>query len=661
MRSRLYQGRVEHHRSHPVDHRFEYAFYFYALDLDELPELDRALPLFGYNRLRAASIFDRDYLYHDNAPIREKLVRCLQEEGVSTPPARVILITSLRYLNYVFNPVSFFYCYTADDALLCIVAEVNNTYGERHFYVLKEPLSESKSDVVRFQAPKVFHVSPYNTIEGAYEFSFSRIGPEIDILIQLNQADKALFEARLYGREIQLTPVNHGVTMLKNPLIPHLNIPRIYWEALMLSFSKKLPFHSKPAPFSAKTIGPAKPSFLQHLARQAVYTHFKRIAHGHLRLREPNGAIQRFGTADADLNAQINIRDFQFFFRIMLSGEIGLGESYTAGEWDSPDLVALLSVLIQNRRHLSEGNWATSLLSDSWARIAHALRRNAITGSRANIADHYDLGNEFFKLFLDPTMAYSCAVFRSREESLEAAQQNKFQQIISKAAIGPNDHVLEIGCGWGGFALEVARSSGCRVTAVTLSKQQYRYVKETVSQQGLENQIEVRLEDYRHIKGHYDRIVSIEMLEAVGDRYLETFFKTCDRLLKPDGVVLIQTIINSDQLYPKLCKRSDWIKKHIFPGGQVPSLTAMTRGSSLVVHAIENIGDHYALTLDHWRRAVLDKTDQLAAMNLGPEFRRKWEYYLALCQAGFAMRAIRNFQMVLVREGGAYPQRPYKV
>ncbi len=658
MRSCIYSGRIEHCRYWPAAHKFQYRLYVYAFDLDELSQLGRKLPLFGYNRLRIASIFDRDYLFHEKGSIREKLARCLKMEGITTFPQRVVLITSPRYINYVFNPVSFYYCYADEDNLMCIVVEVNNTYGERHHYVLKDQLAGGDSKSARYRTVKAFHVSPFNKVEGEYEFDFSALGQRLDVRIELIREKNKIFEARLAGNYIELNRRNHFKVLLQNPLIPHLSIPRIYWEAIRLNFFRKLTFNPKPVPVSPKTIASRKPTFYLGFARKIVSRHFDRLSEGLVRMQMPDGEVQIFGRGTGPIG-EIEVRDLNFFKRVVSGGEIGFGESYMAGEWTSPDLHNLLGIIIRNRDNLGERGWATALLSDIRESVHHYFKKNEIVASRRNISQHYDLGNAFFKLFLDETMTYSSAFFRSEEESLEQAQKNKYRKIISKAQISSSDHVLEIGCGWGGFALEAARTIGCRVTAVTISEQQHRYAKEKVAQKGMSHLVDIRFEDYRRIASQYDKIVSIEMLEAVGHKYLGDFFKTCDRLLKKNGLIVIQTIVNSDQRYPREYKRSDFIKKHIFPGGQVPSLTvicgAMTRDSNLIVQDIENIGDHYALTLNRWRRAFLDRKPAVLDMGFSPEFIRKWEYYLTLCEAAYTTRALRDLQIVIMRQGSCQP------
>jgi cyclopropane-fatty-acyl-phospholipid synthase len=665
MKSKIFKGQIQHHRYQPVAHSFRYAIYVYAIDIDELPQLDQKLALFGYNRHRLAALFDRDYLFREPATIREKLSRCLNMEGVQGPVARVILVTSARYLNYVFNPVSFYYCYSPDQRLLCVVTEVNNTYGERHFYVLKDPVEEAGSQppVTTFQAAKAFHVSPFNRVDGQYEFQFSDIRKTLNIRIKLQRQDSTIFEARLTGDGLELTTSNQVKVMLQHPLVPHMSMPLILWEAFRLSFLKKLPFHDKPVPVSPKTLGQKTPTVLQALARNVLYRHFKRISIGQIKLYGPCGEVMTFGKKGGP-EGEIYVKDYRFFTKTVLGGEIGFGESYVCRHWDCPDLPGLLGVLILNRDHLEEGNWKPSLFSNRLENVHHYFKKNEIHNSKTNIEQHYDISNDFFQLILDNTMTYSSAVFESLADPLENAQANKYRKIIEKADIQSTDHVLEIGCGWGGFALEAVKRTGCTVTAVTLSEAQYRYATQRVAREGLEDRIQVRVEDYRHISSGFDKIVSIEMLEAVGHQYLGRFFSHCDRLLKKNGLVVIQTIVNTDQRYPKEHRKSDWIKKHIFPGGQVPCLTAicqaMTRDSSLMVYDVENIGDHYALTLNRWRQALLDSGETLTKMHFDSEFKRKWDYYLALCEAGFSTRAIRNLQLVLAREFSDNPPRRIK-
>jgi cyclopropane-fatty-acyl-phospholipid synthase len=353
--------------------------------------------------------------------------------------------------------------------------------------------------------------------------------------------------------------------------------------------------------------------------------------------------------------AVLQVHDHRFFTRCLLHGDIGFGEAFMDREWDSPDPTAVVRFFIRNREVFDDGSFRSTLLSRLTNLLRHLANANTPWGSRRNIRRHYDLSNAFFATFLDPTMAYSCALFAAPGEDLEAAQRRKFRRLMELARLGPEDHVLEIGCGWGGFALEAVRQTGCRVTGITISRQQYDLARARVRAAGLEGRIAIRLADYRQVRGRFDKIVSIEMLEAVGHRYFGAFFRACERLLKPDGLMALQVITIPDQRYPRYRRECDWIQKHIFPGGLLPSLTelarTMTRHSRLMVESAVNIGDHYALTLAAWRERFLAREAEVAALGFDRTFRRKWLYYLAACEAGFRERVLGDLQLLLTREG----------
>ncbi len=655
MNSKLFQGHIEHTRYHPRDHQLRYPLYLYGLDLDELPEIDRRLPLFGYNRLRPSAIYDKDYGYPGGGTVKEKILSLLHRHGLDRPPERIVLITSARYFNYVFNPVSFYYCFAGGDTLAGVVAEVNNTYGERHLYVLQKPRSASAGYLASYTADKVFHVSPFNNLEGTYTFYFGSLQTGLDIKIELIRDGQRVFGAHLVAAAVPLTPWSHTRTLLAHPVVPHLSIPRIYWQAFRLFFQKKLTFHKKPDPASPLTIPRFKPSPLQRFCQRLVFGVLKKIHLGQLQMTLPDGSQKTFGRKDNGKAAAMVVKDHQFFSRLAFQGDIGFGEAYMAGNWDSPDLVALFSLFIANRPVISDGNWLTSLPAVVRERSAHLGRKNSLPGSRKNIYQHYDLGNEFYALFLDESMTYSCAFFASPEDSLETAQQNKYRRIIDQARLESTNHILEIGCGWGGFALEAVRQTGCRVTGITISPAQYALARERVQQAGLADRIDIQLKDWRHLDGCYDRIVSIEMLEAVGEKYIGAFFQACDRLLQKDGRVVIQTITIPDQRYRTYRRQRDWIQKHIFPGGHLPSLElisrTLTRRTAFGIDHLENIGPHYAATLRQWRQRFLAAEDRARAMGFDAVFRRKWCYYFAICEAGFANRILGDLQLVLTRPG----------
>ncbi len=404
---------------------------------------------------------------------------------------------------------------------------------------------------------------------------------------------------------------------------------------------------------SASSRVQVRPSWIERRA-SAVFTRLmERLRIGSLAVRFPDGTRRSFGDPDSGLRSEIRIHSYRFFRRLITSADIGIGESYVEGEWDADDLTRVLIIFCENMELIDERSLLTYKLF-RWAnRFRHALRRNTVNGSRKNISHHYDLGNEFYRLFLDETMMYSCGVYTERQGTLEQAQRNKLDKLIEKARIGPDDHVLEIGSGWGSFAIEAVRATGCRVTTTTISKEQFKVVQERVREADLEDRITPLLCDYRKLEGRFDKIVSIEMLEAVGHEYYGTFFRTIDRLLKPNGLAVIQVITIPDQRYADYRRSTDWIQKHVFPGAVVPSLEAlsraMTRDSQLMVESLENIGIHYARTLRDWRERFQQKLSEAESLGYDSRFQRMWNYYLCYCEAGFATRILNDLHLVLTR------------
>ena len=662
MNSRIYTGTIWHARLQPVKHEFAFPGYWYALDLDELPEIDRQIPFFGYNRRRLASLRDADYLDAGPGTIREKLMRHLEAKGCADGIERVILVTSARLLGYVFNPVSFYYALRADGSLCCAVAEVNNTFGDRHLYILKDPVANDAAYPVRYTHPKEFHVSPFNDMSGRYRFSVADIRAALDIHVDLeNEAGEPVLQAWMKGQGVPLDRAGLKRTLWKYPLDVFLVMPRIVWEAAKLYYRKKLKVHHRPEPSHPMTIRRSAPTRMERWYERLAIRFFSQARKGRLEMVLPDGKTVTAGDPAAP-PAVLRIHSRAFFRRLILDGDIGFGESFMAGEWTTPDLPGLLRVLADNLASVDDRKIALSWLGRSVNRLRHALRRNTERLSRRNIRDHYDLSNDFFRLWLDETMMYSSAVFESPDQSLYDAQMNRIRILIRKARIRPEHHVLEIGSGWGAFAIEAARATGCRVTTITLSTQQLELARQRVREAGLEDRVSVVLCDYRHVKGQFDRIVSIEMLEAVGHEYFGAFFRACDRLLKPDGLVVLQVITIPDQRYDMYRRATDWTQKHIFPGGVLPSLTAlsraMTRHSRFVVEHLENIGPHYARTLREWRERFLAARDRVRAMGFDDVFLRKWEYYLAYCEAGFAARVINDLHLVLTRPNNASLDRP---
>ena len=655
MNSRIYTGEVVHARFSPVYHRFRYPFYCYAFDIDELEQLDRQIWLFGHNRLRPVAVHDRDYVGPESGSIRSKLEALLNREGSDRPLGRVMLVTAARYLHYVFNPVSFFYCYDVDDAPIGVVAQVNNTFKETHLYLLSAHPVQRAGGKLCFFADKVFHVSPFFDREGAYQFFLSEPGESLDILIHYRVDDRLALVARLRGAGQPLTGAALTGLLLRHPLCAALTKPRILTQAARLYWKKKLPVFAKPKPISPLTLRLAPASLLEKVGMWALRRHFQRLPAGSLQIELPDGRELLPVEPEESEPAVLSIRNYRFFSRALLSGEIGFGESYTDGDWSTADLTGLLTLLARNAPVIDDRRLVLTLAGCLINALRHRRRANTLHGSRQNIVEHYDLDNRFFSLFLDPSMTYSSGYFNSEEDSLEDAQRNKLRRVIQKAGLSGADHVLEIGCGWGSFAIEAVRATGCRVTGITLSEEQLAFAREQVKQAGLEKQIDLQLCDYRDVKGQFSRIVSIEMLEAVGHAHLGAFFQACDALLAPGGRAVIQVITMPDQKYDAYRRSSDWIRKHIFPGGHLPALGAMARAmgrqSRLGIGHLEEFGLHYARTLDLWRQRLSDRRQAVLDLGYDEYFLRKWEYYFAYCSAGFQARIIHNCQIVLSRIG----------
>lgn len=391
---------------------------------------------------------------------------------------------------------------------------------------------------------------------------------------------------------------------------------------------------------------------LDTLAERAVLRALERVRHGRLELHMPGGT-RTFGTG-GPLSATIAVRDRRFCRRVLLDGEIGLGESYMDGDWSTPDLVPLVRLMLRNREALASMPGAASWLSRLRDAIAHRRRDNSRKGSRRNIQAHYDLGNEFFRLFLDPSLMYSSAVYEQAGDTLEMGQAEKLRLICEKLDLRRGDHVLEIGTGWGGFAVFAASNYGCRVTTTTISARQHAYARELVARSPrAAHRVDVRFEDYRDLEGTYDKIVSIEMFEAVGLRHYDDFFGACDRLLKPDGVMLLQTITVDDWRFREYMSAPTWISKYIFPGAELASvagiLNSLARVTTLGLYHAQQIGTHYARTLHQWRERFLAHLDDVRAQGFDDRFIRMWDLYLGFCEAAFQERHIGDVQLILAK------------
>ena len=390
-------------------------------------------------------------------------------------------------------------------------------------------------------------------------------------------------------------------------------------------------------------------SILVRLAERIIMAAAANIRVGHLTVVLPDRSRQTFGDRTSGMGGEIRIHDRQAFVRLLLGGEIGAGEAYMDDLWSSPDLASLLQWAALNRDALAlRGGWFR-VPARLRTTLAHRRRRNTRGQSRRNIAAHYDLGNDFYRLFLDETMTYSSAVFTSPRQSLADAQRTKYQRIADGAGLTKGMHVLEIGSGWGGFALYAAGELGCRVTSITISREQHDLARQRVRAAGLEALVDIQLRDYREISGTYDAIVSIEMLEAVGHEYYRAFFSACDNALAPGGRLSLQSITVPDAGYEGQLRGANWIQTYIFPGGLCPSLAVIERATHdtrLLITQVTDIAADYVRTLRAWRLRFIDRADAVRAMGFDERFVRMWEYYLALCEAGFATGATQDLQIV---------------
>ena len=393
---------------------------------------------------------------------------------------------------------------------------------------------------------------------------------------------------------------------------------------------------------------------LDRFLRQRMHQQLAGFGHGQLVIQDALGTLQ-LGQADSGPSVTLQIHDPGFYRALATHGSVGAGQAYMDGLWQCSDLVALIQLLVRNRDLLDGMETGSARLGGLAMKALHALRRNTRDGSRRNIAAHYDLGNAFFGLFLSPDLMYSSAFWEGAEDTLEAASTRKLDLICRKLGLGPDDHVLEIGTGWGGFALHAARHYGCRVTTTTISREQHDLAAQRIAEAGLGGRITLLQSDYRDLSGQYDKLVSIEMIEAVGADFQDSYFGQIGRLLKPDGLALVQAITIEDHRYEQALKSVDFIKRHVFPGCFIPSINAMlaskTRSSDLALVALEDFGLSYARTLQAWRERFLAQLPAVRAQGFDERFIRLWEFYLAYCEGGFRERSIGVSHLVLAKPG----------
>ncbi len=402
----------------------------------------------------------------------------------------------------------------------------------------------------------------------------------------------------------------------------------------------------------------SRSSTIENWARKSILNWLSNISIGYLKLEE-YGEIYEFGDDSSHLQAHVVIQSSETYTDIVFNGLVGAGESYIRGSWVSSDLVSVVRVLCANMSVMqSVNNSVLSSINQCLASLVHRFwKNNSHNNSRLNIAAHYDLGNDFFELFLDKSMMYSSAIFPQDDMSLDAAAEYKLEHICQRLQLKSTDHLLEIGTGWGGMAIHAAKNYGCRVTTTTISREQYEYATEQVREAGLQDKITLLLDDYRDLKteagGSFDKLVSIEMIEAVGHRYYQQYFDACSRLLKPEGLMLIQAITVPDQRYSITKNSTDFIQRYIFPGGELPCVSVIadhvTTDTNMQIVGIEDITLDYAKTLEAWRCAFLKHIDTVKSQGFDDMFIRLWDFYLAYCEGGFRERTIGTVQMLMAK------------
>lgn len=421
-------------------------------------------------------------------------------------------------------------------------------------------------------------------------------------------------------------------------------------------------------------------TFIDRLAKKLILKWLANIEVGHLIVREPlanptpsvgrqpvsrdsSAAVRREQTMDyrfgedpreASIIADITIHHPSAYRDVLFNGTVGSGEAYMRGSWTSSDLVMVIRIMCANMATIAQMDRAWfSVIQCLYAGFMHRIKDNNKRNARFNIAAHYDLGNDFFQLFLDESMMYSAAVFPDKQASLQQASEYKLARICRRLQLTANDHLLEIGTGWGGMALYAAKRYGCRVTTTTLSKKQYDYVREQVNSEGLADSITVLLQDYRNLEGQFDKLVSIEMIEAVGHRYYPSYFAGCAKLLKGNGLMLIQAITIADQRYEQAKTATDFIQRYIFPGGALPSLSIIAKhvaeDTDMQIIGVDDITAHYAKTLAIWHRRFMAKLQQVKQQGFDDIFIRMWEFYLCYCRGGFDMRVISTVQVLIAK------------
>ncbi|WP_298866295.1 cyclopropane-fatty-acyl-phospholipid synthase family protein [uncultured Gimesia sp.] len=392
--------------------------------------------------------------------------------------------------------------------------------------------------------------------------------------------------------------------------------------------------------------------FIDSICRRLLVKKLNRLVRGMVTLNDGNECVC-FGQQHTDLRVEVTVHHPRFYRRAVLGGGLGIARSLIDGDWSCNDLMSLVRIFIRNLDVSDRFERGFARFCQRSARAGHWLRRNTRIGAARNIHAHYDLGNDFYQLFLDETMSYSCGVFETPSSTMHDASLAKLERACRHLRLEPDDHLLEIGTGWGGLAIYAAKNFGCQVTTTTISREQYNLAVERVQAAGLTDRVTVLLSDYRDLEGKYDKLVSIEMIEAVGSQFFDTYFQKCSELLKNDGMMLLQSIVIKDQRFQEYLQSVDFIRKYIFPGGCLPSVAAILQSTASITDMrllqLEDIAPHYAQTLRCWRKQFNDQLNQVRELGYSESFIRMWNYYFSYCEAAFEERQCNTVQMLFAK------------
>jgi cyclopropane-fatty-acyl-phospholipid synthase len=646
----IYHTTITHDRQAPVRHSFEYRSYSWYVDLDELP----SLPWW----LRPFARFDaRDHLAgHPGQSLRDRVDAYLADHGAVLPGGRITALLQARVLGYVFNPITVFWCHDREGVLQHVIAEVHNTYGQRHAYLI--PPADKPVPVT-----KKLYVSPFNRVSGHYQVQAPRPDKNLDVVVSLHDGSKPAFVARLRGTHRPAT-LRHVTRMqIVSPLAPLLVALRIRIQGIAL-WLRRVPvvprsvaIDQKRSPTIDSKRSPAivkVPSGPRAVASAVVAERLLRSVAGRLPLKftYPDGTA--IGAGDvASPTLRINQPD-RLARRIGRHGLIGFGESYMAGEWESDDLARVLTVLARDMATLvpSALQRLRPIVLASQPYSANRSRKEA----RSAVAAHYDLPSDLFSEFLDETMTYSSARFDRLPATwpdLADAQRRKIDGLLDAANVGPGSQVLEIGTGWGELAIRAA-ARGADVRSLTLSESQMRVARKRVAAAGLSDRVQIDLRDYRDVGGNYDAVISVEMIEAIGFHAWPEYFRTIDQLLRPNGRFAMQSITMPHDRMLASRKTHTWIQKYIFPAGLIPSTTAISEITSrhtalLTVNKVSLRAD-YAETLRLWREQFMQRRRTLSHMGFDEVFSKMWELDLAYSEAGFRSGYLDVHQWTFARE-----------